>query len=237
MCLVTRGRPEAAMQALKAWQENRTDASDFLLVLDNDDGHNYLGYAAFQECMREVLPPAHVGPQLNKVAVKYAPKYAAIGFIGDDHRIKTKGFDKIWLDALLALPYGVVYGDDLACGESWAGQCAMSSEIIETLGYMHDPKLQHQYIDNCWMEIAKALGTLKYTPSVIIEHLHMTLGKRAWDENDKKQYALRDTDMATFTLWRNGGEYAAAIEKLKKKLFPNFNEGINEMLAVLEKAT
>jgi tetratricopeptide (TPR) repeat protein len=217
MCLVSRGRPKQALEALESWRQNNAGCSDVCLVLDADDAGNY-PVAEIKDCLVEILPPARVGPQLNKVALKYAPIYKAIGFIGDDHRIRTKGFDKLWLDELNKMGHGVVYGDDLFRGESLAGQAAMSSEIILALGYMHWIKLQHMYIDNCWMEIGRALGKLKYTPGVVIEHLHPDARKAQWDRMYDWGHAVFAQDGVEFKAWRESPVFTEQIGRLGLKL-------------------
>jgi hypothetical protein len=114
-----------------------------------------------------------------------APPFA-IGFMGDDHRPRTKGWDAAYLDALHSLGTGIVYGDDLLQGRNLPTQCAMTADIVAALGGMAPVNLRHMYVDNFWRELGRNAECLRYLPDVVVEHLHPVAGKAEWDEGYTK---------------------------------------------------
>ena len=110
-----------------------------------------------------------------------APRYEAVGFLGDDHRPRTPGWDTRLLAALDGRP-GVAYGDDLHQGGRLPTAVVISSAIIRTLGYMVPPGQDHLYLDDFWRQLGLDLGRLEYVPDVIVEHCHPNAGKAPWDD-------------------------------------------------------
>lgn len=107
----------------------------------------------------------------------------AIGFMGDDHRPRTIGWDRSYLDALIGMGTGIVYGNDLLQRQNIPTQVAMTSDIIRQLGFMCPTVLKHMYADNFWLELGHGAGCIQYLPDTIVEHMHPVAGKADWDEN------------------------------------------------------
>jgi hypothetical protein len=127
----------------------------------------------------------------------------AVGFMGDDHRPRSVGWDKAYLDALRELGTGIVYGNDLLQGENLPTQCAMTSDIIQALGYMAPPSLRHLYIDNFWKILGNGADCLRYLPDVIVEHVHPMAGKAEWDANYARVNSAQmyEHDKTAFEEW------------------------------------
>lgn len=181
----SRGRPDKAAELIEAW-EATTDDAFLMFVVDDDDPmlNQYLDLPAptFQMAERRRL-----GATLNFVATAFAdgqPEVAPdfIGFMGDDHRPRTPHWDTAYRDALTELGSGFVYGDDLLQSERLPTQCAMTSDIIRTLGYMVPPGLVHLCLDSFWLEMGTAINRIRYLPDVVVEHLHPAVGKSGWDQ-------------------------------------------------------
>lgn len=47
---------------------------------------------------------------------------------------------------------------------------------------MCPPDQIHLYLDDFWLHLGNTLGTIKYCPDVIIEHMHFTTGKSEIDQ-------------------------------------------------------
>jgi len=134
---------------------------------------------------------------LNAAAVEYADQYRYIGFMGDDHRPRTFGWDERIVEEL---NYShVVYGNDLLQGESLPTAVFMRSEIVQKLGYMAPPELIHLYLDNFWLELGRATS-MRYLGDVTIEHLHPYAGKAEWDASylEVNDQALYEHDRLAF---------------------------------------
>jgi hypothetical protein len=90
--------------------------------------------------------------------------------------------------ATLAKPPGIAFGDDLVQGELLPTAVFMTTDIIQALGYMAPPGLDHLHIDTVWRDWGELLGPehYHYIPQLIIEHMHPLVGKAEWDEGHRR---------------------------------------------------
>lgn len=196
----SRGRPESALQLITSVVDTRR-VSSTTVVLAIDATDPTLGL--YQEVANiypnvsriEVVKGGWMVAALNEAATRVTANSAitAIGFLGDDHRPRTPGWDASYLSALKELGAGIVYGDDLLQHDFVPTQCAMSASIIRELGWMAHPSLKHMYVDTLWRDMANVAGKLRYLPDVIVEHMHYLNGKATEDEgyrrvNDKQVF-------------------------------------------------
>lgn len=125
----------------------------------------------------------------------------AVGFMGDDHIARSEGWDKSFVDELVNLKSGFVYGDDGFQHEAIPTHIAMTSDIPQTLGYMTYPMLWHLFADNFWLDLGRSLGKITYLPEVFIEHMHPAAGKTNSDPGYEFSgaYSLHTHDEATYT--------------------------------------
>src|SRR5690242_6623232 len=139
----TRGRPQTIPEIMQAWDATSATA-DVLFAVDTDDPElaGYKAHAASYKAdgrVRFVFGKRRrlVGT-LNQQAVKAAKAYRFLGFMGDDHRPRSDGWDARIRICLSGGP-GIVYGNDLLQGELMPTAVAMTSDIVTTLGYMAPP--------------------------------------------------------------------------------------------------
>lgn len=179
----TRNRVENALGLLHTWYDTSEEESSGLLFIVGTEDPRFDEYV-------EKIPKQHIltFPQrglvkaLNyAVSEGYAEEYEALGFMGDDHRPRTVGWDRSYLDSLQQLEYGYVYGNDLLMGERIPTQVAISSSIIRALGFFGPPGFTHLNVDLTWKDMGEAIGKLKYLPDVIVEHMHPAAGKSVND--------------------------------------------------------
>jgi hypothetical protein len=176
----TRSRPHKAREFYEEFVEHSDpNLTTLCFALDEDDADNY--ELDLPGVIYEINPRMGMNGTLNHVAVKYCDVYDFISFMGDDHRIRTVNWDREYVDAIWNVRYGVVYGNDLLQGENLPTQVMIDAEIVRVLGYMAPPALKHLYLDNFWKETGQRLGTLRYLPNVIIEHMHYFAGKSPAD--------------------------------------------------------
>lgn len=179
----SRGRPKNIIDLIESWKTTRTGA-DLLICIDDDDPE----YDAYRAITR---PPwamlvhnerLRLGPTLNKWATQMMTEYRMIGFMGDDHRPRTAGWDKRFYEVLGGeTGLGVAYGNDLIQGENIPTAVMLTSNIVRALGRMVPVGLVHMYLDNYWRDLGEALGRRTYCNDVIIEHMHPIAGKAEWD--------------------------------------------------------
>ena len=172
-----RGRPDKAKTAFDALKD-LSKISDFMIGLDDDDAHNY---PELDGVIREVNPRLKMNGTLNLLAIKYADKYETITFMGDDHLVRTEGWDEKLYETIKNRGFGITYGNDLFQGENLPTMVMMSTNIIKELGFMAPPKLIHLFMDNFWKVFGQVLGCLDYRGDVVIEHMHYMAGKSASD--------------------------------------------------------
>lgn len=210
----SRERPEAAHELVQAFRDTCTADTFLLFAVDGSDptrGDYPLGDG--RQTVVEISDSSNMGEALaGAVSLVVGPHYSsppylrpfAVGFMGDDHRPRTKGWDQFYLDALRELGTGIVYGNDLLQGERIPTQVAMTSDIVRALGHMAPPPLIHMYFDDYWKELGTRAGCIRYLPDVVVEHMHPLAGKAEWDAgyervNAKSMYAA---DHAAYTRWR-----------------------------------
>lgn len=216
----SRGRPETVAELDEAFRQTCTlkttrcvfvvDQSDPDLLKYSEKAAGLSGTAATCRVSIMVAPnwaKTMVGA-LNEAAEFTVAEDApfAIGFMGDDHRPRSTGWDAEYVDALAALGTGMVFGDDGLQSRALPTQIAMTSDIVRTLGFMAPPVLRHMYVDNFWRDLGKVTGCLSYLPHVVVEHLHPAAGKAEMDEgyvrvNDPAVY---EADERAYTTWWYG---------------------------------
>lgn len=216
----TRGRPENAAALYRAWQDTTSGVSDLLFAVDDDDP----SLGAYRS-VSQAMPAAEMltGPRLrlvgtlNAVAMERAPHYRVLAFMGDDHRPRTDSFDQRFTEALPGT--GVVYGNDLLQGENMPTAVAMTSDIVQALGYMAPPQMQHLCVDLVWKHWGEAIGRIAYLDDVIVEHLHPANGKarmdRGYEEANNPGQVTRDTEAYNAYM---AGAFHADVEKLQALL-------------------
>lgn len=186
----SRGNPKAALEAYLSMAQTASKPSTvFSVVVDADDPLLAEYVKAFEPYQHPVVMtvPAGVGGNMNKalnwaaVEVVEGGAFDDIGFIGDDHRFRTVGWDHTVGDALSRS--AIVYGNDLFQGRNLPTQVFIRSEVVRALGWFGLPGCWHLYLDNAWKALGERLDSLEYLDEVVIEHMHPVVGKGVWDEN------------------------------------------------------
>lgn len=226
MIVPSRGRPQNVAALLDTWGETATGAADLLIALDEDDPA-LPGYEALHVLDRwparlgvprwRIGKRLRLGGTLNEVAAAYSAAYRMLGFLGDDHRPRTAGWDRRFVEALSELGTGLVYGNDLIQGAALPTAVAMTSDIVQTLGWMVPPGLVHLWIDNAWLELGRRIDQIRYLPDVVIEHMHPLVGKAPSDAGyeEVNSSARFESDRRAFEDWVRDG-LDADVAKLKE---------------------
>jgi len=194
----SRGRPENIIRLIDAWGTTTTRNTRLLVLVDDDDS-KLDDYLSIPNIDILVGPRIRIGGTLNVVAPEIAATSRNIGFMGDDHLPRTKGWDETFINELDRLKVGVVYGNDLAHGVGLATSVAMTSNIVNTLGYMCVPGSIHLFLDNFWMELGRGTN-ITYFNDVIIEHVHPNFQKALSDNTytEANSPEVWGTDEITF---------------------------------------
>ncbi len=176
MLCPSRGRPDKVAELRELWDEVTVDA-DLLIAVDEDDPV-VREYGTDVQVMPGVSPG--LGPILNTLTAQFASQYDYVGFLGDDHRPRTHGWDRMLIGGLEGR-HGVAYGDDLYQGKRAATAVVISAPILSALGYMVPPGIIHLYMDLFWVQLGMSLGNAVYRDDVIMEHMHPSVHKADWD--------------------------------------------------------
>lgn len=205
MIVPSRGRPQNVRALLEAWASTATGAADLAIVLDQDDPtrpeygdiDQALLKAAGWPMWIVMSERLRLGGTLNAVArgyggtstevmVDYNRDYRAVGFMGDDHLPRTKGWDRRFMEALDDMGTGMVYSNDglfkvLPQLQRKPSVIAMTSDIIRSLGYMVPGGLVHKFIGEAWLALGTTIDRLRFLPDVVIEHMHPLANKAEMD--------------------------------------------------------
>lgn len=184
-CIVpSRGRPGNAAALVEAWAGTLSDGGFMHLHIAVDlDDPELSAYEALKLPRWATLwidERRRLGGTLNHLAPMLAGINGSVGFMGDDHRPRTAGWDVAIAEACQS--DSVVYGNDLIQGANLPTAVFLGSQIVRTLGWMVLPGMVHLFMDNLWKTLGEQLGTLRYLPDVIIEHVHPIAGKAEWDD-------------------------------------------------------
>lgn len=225
MIVPTRSRPHNVAPLIEACRETGAfdDGAELVFVADRDDPafEDYL--AAFATMngneRRDVswLDATHheqLVPKLDKAAhyllVTRSPD--ALGFMGDDHRPRTRGWVKRYLDELDDMGTGIVSCSDGHRPDDLPTQWAMTADIVRALGRMVPAPVEHLYCDDSIRETGRLAQCYRFLADVVIDHLNPYAGQRApMDEqyarvNGSDQYRK---DRASYRTYRRGGGLAA----------------------------
>lgn len=221
----SRGRPEAAREAAASLVRTRRRGDTEMMVVIDDDDPEAGRYLAATPLYRSMVLKGGGGmvAALNQavhLVLAQALPPDIVGFVGDDHRFRTDGWDVEIVKALTAKP-GFAYAHD----GFWGGgeiptQIFINREVVEGLGYFALPDCRHLYVDNAWKELALATGSLSYLPQIMVEHMHPAAGKAEWDEAYKRVNSteMYGRDGAAFSAWRESPRFAEDVSRVRAAL-------------------
>lgn len=214
----SRGRPQNIARLIQAWKDTEAEAT-LMVCIDNNDPKRDEYEQVFLDADHEGSlkwydTPNRLVPWLNRCSTKVAGDYFALGFCGDDHVPRTKHFDKRIVDKLRAIETGVAYGNDGVWGQELSTSWFMTSDIVQTLGYMIPPVLTHMYADNAAMDYGRATN-LVYLSDVLIEHMHPIVSKALPDAQYDEVGAFMEPDKIAYEQYKADGSFERDVEKLK----------------------
>lgn len=210
----SRGRPQAMAELLEVFDMTCRADTRIICRVDDDDPE-LAGYRKAVPHHLYVDSRIGLGPSINDMAQFCWHKYDVLGFMGDDHRPRTIGWDERILSTIERDPQAVVYGDDLLQGRNLATQVFMSSELVRKIGWMCPPNIGHMYLDNFWMELGRGLASLTFLEDVVIEHMHPVAKKAEWDDRYREvnSQQVYERDRAAF-LWFMETQFPGMLQRV-----------------------
>lgn len=165
----SRGRPDRFAELIHAiYQTADTDIAVYLATDDDDQPYPHIDGVTSLRGPRRRL--AEWTNELAKAAL--ADGHDTIGFLGDDHRPRTPGWDTRIQEAFERMGSGLAYGRDGLQDERLPTAPFWTADVIRALGWFYPPILKHLYADDYWKLLADDLGRRAYLPDVYIEHMH-----------------------------------------------------------------
>lgn len=221
----SRGRPVNAARLAQRWRETAASDTHLIFLIDDDDPElpgyeKALDEYGDEQIFYMIDERRRVGPTLNHWAPKFAARYDAIGFMGDDHLPQTARWDTLLSEAIESQRYVIAYGDDLFQRGNLPTAVLMDARIIRSLGFMVPAGLTHLYLDNFWRDLGNELGTLRYLPHVVIEHRHPQAQKAEWDAGYREVNGgeMWEADTDAYRIFVQSGEFQTAVDKLRAEV-------------------
>jgi hypothetical protein len=144
----------------------------------------------------------------NKEAMacaKQLPKDTILGWCADDNEFVTQGWDEQVLDAFKRPDVGFVVPNDGHWKGEKAGVVWTRASIIRALGWFALPTQEHLFVDDAWVELARASRSLAYLPDVLVKH-HNPLLTGIGEQDEQGKHANRPelygTDGWKYTVWK-----------------------------------
>jgi hypothetical protein len=210
----SRGRPGSIEQLAQAFEDTCEQSTALLVAVDDDDPTqpDYTELAYRYGFQLRIGPRLRLGGTLNAVAAEHTgDKY--LGFMGDDHRPRTRGWDTAYTAELENHLF--VYGNDLLQGANLPTQVAMQSSVVQTLGYMCPPGLVHMFLDDAWKAWGYGSESIAYLPDVVVEHLHPAAGKAVTDGQYQEVWQHMEPDSVKWREYSQTNALYRDIQKLK----------------------
>jgi len=217
----SRGRPDEARAMMGSAFSSSSGNVRVFFIVDVDDPE----LDRYPEADKIVLdpPPANMVEATNRglraINTAYG-EYDIYGFVGDDVRFRTFGWDDAVRKAL-GPHRGIAYANDGLQGENLATHWFVSGAIVKRVGLTPSPT-NHFYQDNAWTDVGKEIGILHYMPDVEIEHLHFSAKKSTYDETYRKsdeRFWKSGVDSELWNKWRYSPAWDKFVERVRSSLW------------------
>lgn len=215
----SRGRPDRFRELLEAIDATAERPVRVYLGVDDDDPtldayREACGpFATVTECCELRRSLARWLDELSAQALNDG--CTIIGFMGDDHRPRTVGWDRI---VEREIHGGMVYGRDGLQDERLPTWCFWSADVIRALGFFCPPVLEHMYLDDFWLALARGIGRCAFVPGLLVEHMHPAAGKADSDEGYVRVEGLTGSDARAWERYVAEGSLSADIDRVLRQV-------------------
>ena len=207
----SRGRPQSIARLLDSVHETGRMRTHVHVGVDDDDPelprYRYvLDKGGRDGDVLTTGPRKGLCGWTNEIAVARAAEYPFLASFGDDHVPWTPGWDRALIRAIVNMG-GTGFSYPWDCTREDIPEAAvMSSDIVQALGWMSLPGLEHWFIDNCWADLGRGAGCLRHLRAIKVEHIRK--GDQTAAESAEKFAADRDAYFA----WRRSERFIKDIE-------------------------
>jgi hypothetical protein len=194
MMCPTRGRPDRVMDMLRSFYATRSPGTEIILITCDADPKLETYKTVLHGEEHLIFRSDIITKKQNYVVRELYPDLPYYGSVNDDHLFRTVGWDAKLIAAIedRGRGFGLACGSDLF-NPSWyeykhpSGHI-ISGNIVRTLGYFDYPEFKQFGIDHWLAELFWELELLYYVPEVVIEHMHVHVGKGKDDTNYQENY-------------------------------------------------
>lgn len=158
----------AAREVWDSFHATQTTGRVRLVYLVDDDDQTRGEYPGFSTYLGEsylpVLQGEPTGDPTGPLNIASRNSQAdVVGFMGDDSRFETKGWDEQVLSAL-EKP-GFCWGED-GNQRPWPSTVFITKKIVDTLGWMVHPSLRRGFFDVQWLTLANLTDSTRVIPAM-----------------------------------------------------------------------
>jgi hypothetical protein len=202
----SRGRPSAAAELAASFTATKALETTRLVFLVDSDDPTAQDYPTGGCTVIFDAPTGDPTGPLNRAAL--TSEASIVGFMGDDSRCMTPGWD-VMVERALAEP-GLAWGCDETGPVAWPSTAFATADIVRALGYFALPSLRRGFFDVQWITTARAAGVERVI--------------RASFPHDNHEHPVAPeviaADQMAFEAWRTGGGAArdAKIVRLARDL-------------------
>ena len=215
----SRGRPQNIARMLDSVHATSRAKTHLHVAVDEDDEtlpqyRAVMDKAGAEGDVLETGPRKGLCAWTNEVAVRRAGEYPVLASLGDDMVPRTPGWDR-------ALIRGIERMGGTGLTYPWDGRredipeaVVMSSDIVQALGWMCLPDLDHWYCDVVWADLGRGAGCLRFLRAIAVDHFHPRTGKASVDDTYSEASPKLDADRDAYYAWRRDGRMTADIAKI-----------------------
>jgi len=183
-----------------------------LAYVDNDDPYRYKypGWVHIGE-------PKHLGPAYR--ALYEMSTSDIVMMCADDLIFRSKGWDTKVQELMPKDLVGLVSFDDLGNKpkKKENGHPFIGRKLIEKIGYICHPTLNHSCVDSWIVQIAQGLKRFYRSDEILIEHMHPKYEKGENDSTyDRNDHSIRLRDGAIYR--HSADQIKKTIESIKESL-------------------
>lgn len=212
----TRGRPKNLARLLDVVHALKKLTTHVYAAVDDDDPELFKYRYVMDEAGQDgdvLMARTRKGlaAWTNEVALENAGDYKYLASFGDDHVPRTRGFDRALCRGIEDIGgTGFTYPWD-GIREDIPEAVVMSSNIVQALGWMCLPSLQHYYVDNVWADLGNGAGCIRHLRAISVDHINPMDGTTPGDATYVSSAKKIPEDELAYREWQRSGQMAADI--------------------------
>ena len=233
----TKNRPQICQRMLTSFHDTRgLEGTQIVFCLDYTDKHLHEYVDVLADELVMIKTPNYVAPVVNMVTKQLRTDYDYYGIINDDHVYRTKDWDKELIGTIkdkgngwgMAHANCLWHDSDIVCRHP--SGLVLSANIVKVLDYLIWPGLRNFKTDTYLRDLVEPLKLQFYREDVVIEHMHVNVGKAEMDDNYRWSYCAEEQTLGNieYAKWKLmwGERDRNKIRKALGRPLVNVNKGV-----------